>query len=68
MREEKLNDAKAIFELAITLYPKAFNAFDSYGECLLKMELKEEGITAYKRSLELNPKNESAIKALEEMK
>jgi len=54
------NDALDVFKLNTELYPKAFNTFDSLGECLLLLGKKEEGIKAYKKSLELNPKNENA--------
>jgi|GEM_PF-5528947 tetratricopeptide (TPR) repeat protein len=46
----------------------AWNTYDSYGECLLLMGDTENGIKAYKKSLELNPENESAIKVLSELK
>jgi tetratricopeptide (TPR) repeat protein len=49
------------------LYPEDFNTYDSYGECLVKIGRIEEGITAYKKSLELNPNNENAKKVLEEI-
>jgi tetratricopeptide (TPR) repeat protein len=50
------------------LYPRGSNAFDSYGECLLALGFKEKAIIAYKKSLELNPKNKNAEKVLSEMK
>jgi Tfp pilus assembly protein PilF len=46
------------------LYPKGYNTFDSLGECLLLVGKKNEGIKAYKKSLELNPKNENARKII----
>jgi tetratricopeptide (TPR) repeat protein len=65
MAANKLAEAFQIFSLNTTLYPNGFNTFDSLGECLLLMGRKEEGIKAYKRSLELNPKNENARKIIE---
>lgn len=66
---EKDEDDKAIklFEVSTELYPDAWNAHDSYGECLLKLGDKENAIKAYKKSLELKPDNEYAIKALSEL-
>jgi tetratricopeptide (TPR) repeat protein len=66
---EKDEDDKALklFEVNTELYPNAWNAYDSYGECLLKMGDKENAIKAYKKSLELKPDNEYAIKALSEL-
>ncbi|MFL0353979.1 DUF6090 family protein [Xanthomarina sp. GH4-25] len=62
------NEALKLFKLNIDLYPEAFNTYDSYGECLLLIGDKENAIKAYQKSLELNPSNESAIKALSELK
>lgn len=64
LNAKKLNDALVIFRLNTALYPEAYNAFDSLGECLLLLGKKDEGFKAYKRSLELNPKNENARKIL----
>ena len=63
------NDENAlkIFKLNTELYPNGANTYDSYGECLLKLGKKEEGIKAYKKSLELDPKNTNAKQVLEEM-
>ncbi|WP_264792699.1 tetratricopeptide repeat protein [Aureispira anguillae] len=59
--------ALKIFKLNTELYPEGFNTYDSYGECLLKMGKIDEGIKAYKKSLELNPNNAGAKKALEKL-
>ena len=64
MNAKKENEALEIFELNTKLYPNGFNTFDSLGECLLLLGKKEEGIKAYKKSLELNPKNENARKII----
>jgi tetratricopeptide (TPR) repeat protein len=64
MRQNRQEAALKIFKLNTSLYPNAYNTFDSYGECLVKMGKIAEGTRAYKKSLELNPRNESAIKAL----
>jgi tetratricopeptide (TPR) repeat protein len=66
MRNNQLEDALKVFELNTTLYPKVANTFDSYGECLMKLNRKTEGLAAYKKSLDLNPKNERARKILNE--
>lgn len=66
LKSKKENDALEIFILNTQLYPKAFNTFDSLGECLLLLGKKEEGFKAYKKSLELNPKNENAKKIIED--
>ncbi|MFT3827098.1 MAG: serine hydrolase [Chitinophagaceae bacterium] len=52
------------FKVNTLLYPKSANAYDSYAEALLKAGKKEEAILMYKRSLFLNPNNETAKKVL----
>ncbi len=59
--------ALEIFELNIQAFPSAFNVYDSYGECLLKMGRKNEAIDNYKKSIQLNPKNKRGKKALQEL-
>lgn len=61
------DEALKIFKLNTELYPTGYNTFDSYGECLLKCGDKKNAIIAYKRSLELNPKNKNAEKVLMEL-
>jgi Tfp pilus assembly protein PilF len=56
-----------IFQLNTELYPDGFNTFDSYGECLLLLHKKDEAKIAYKKSLELNPKNNNALEKLKEL-
>ena len=65
MGKEKTEEALKIFKLNTELYPNGFNTWDSYGECLFMLEKKEEGIIAYKKSLQLNPKNKNAETIIE---
>jgi len=67
MGEGNDEDALKIFKLNTELYPEGFNTYDSYGECLVKIGRIEEGIAAYKKSLELNPNNDNAKKVLAEI-
>ncbi len=64
MHVHEYENALKVFKLNTTLYPTGFNTFDSYGECLLKLNRKSEAMEAYKKSLELNPKNENARKVI----
>ena len=66
IESKKTNEALEIFLINTKLHPKSYNAFYSLGECLFILEKKEEGIKAYKKSLELNPKNENAKKKISE--
>lgn len=63
----KLKEAIAVFKLNSELFPQSWNAFDSYGEALLKNGQKEEAIKMYKKSIELNPDNEGGKKVLQEI-
>ncbi len=65
VRENKDSEALKIFELNTKFYPDAWNTFDSLGEQQLKLGRKKEGLENYRKSLELNPKNEHAQKILE---
>ncbi|MCF0074969.1 hypothetical protein LZD49_31080 [Dyadobacter sp. CY261] len=60
-------EALKIFKLNTELHPNAFNTFDSYGECLLKLGRREEAVSAYGKSLLLNPKNTSAKSVLSKL-
>lgn len=53
------------FKLNTLLFPNSGNAFDSYGEALLKCEKKEEAILMYKRSILLDPGNKEGKKILD---
>jgi len=64
MKSKKLNDALTIFSLNTKFYPTGFNTFDSLGECLFLLNKKDRGLKAYRKSLELNPKNDNAKKIL----
>lgn len=61
-------EALKLFKLNTELYPEAFNTFDSLGECLLILGDQKNAIKAYNKSIELNPKNENAVKVLAELK
>ena len=55
------------FKLNVLLNPTSGNAYDSYGEILLKINKKEEAIKMYKKSVELNPGNENGKRVLDEL-
>jgi tetratricopeptide (TPR) repeat protein len=68
MGQSKNKDALKIFKLNTELHPNGYNSWDSLGECLLILGNKEEGIKAYEKSLEFNPKNENAKTIIEHNK
>jgi tetratricopeptide (TPR) repeat protein len=63
----KYPEAIETFRLNVELFPNSWNVYDSYGEALLAVGRKEEAIRMYKRSIELNPKNEGGKMQLEKL-
>jgi tetratricopeptide (TPR) repeat protein len=65
--EHHLAEAVEVLRTNTELFPQSWNACDSYGEALGKAGRTEEAVAMYKRSLELNAKNDGARKALSDM-
>ena len=65
--EHKYTEAVETLKLNMELFPDSWNVYDSYGEALLNMGRKDEAIKMYRRSIELNPKNEGGKKVLEQL-
>lgn len=63
---ENIDGALAVFKFNTELNPKSANVYDSYGETLISIGQVEDGVTAYKKALALDPKygNEDAAKAV----
>jgi CubicO group peptidase (beta-lactamase class C family) len=62
-----VREAIALFQLNVEFYPGSWNVYDSLGEAYLKNGDTELAVRNYTRSLELNPGNTNAAKALEEI-
>jgi CubicO group peptidase (beta-lactamase class C family) len=56
------------FKINTLLYPKSANAYDSYGDALMKAGQKEAAAGMYTKSLALNPNNDNAKKNLQQLK
>jgi len=54
----------AILQVAVELYPKEANLYDSLGEFYLKQNQKEKAIEFYNKALQIDPNLESAKNAL----
>jgi tetratricopeptide (TPR) repeat protein len=65
--EHKYPLALRVFQTNVRLFPKSWNVYDSCGELLLKMGRKEEATAMYRKSLEINPRNENGKKTLEKI-
>lgn len=59
--------AVEVARLNIAFFPESFNVYDTYGEILAALGRKELAIAMYRKSIEMNPKNESGKRALEEL-
>jgi tetratricopeptide (TPR) repeat protein len=62
------NQGINVFLLAIRLYPKSANLFDSLAEAYLFIDNKEKAIENFEKSLELNAQNQNAIDRLKQLR
>jgi CubicO group peptidase (beta-lactamase class C family) len=67
LRQNKLKEAIALFTLNTELYSQSPNVWDSLGEAYANTGDKELAIKNYKKSLELNPKNQGAEAAIKKL-
>ena len=63
----EIKKAIEIFKFNVTLNPESWNVYDSLGEAYLKAGEKGLAIKNYKKSLQLNPKNEHAAEILSQV-
>ena len=64
----KVDEALAILNVAIQLYPKEANLYDSTGEFLLRKGQKAKALASYKKALDINPGYPNAAAAKEVVK
>jgi tetratricopeptide (TPR) repeat protein len=64
LQARKTAEAIEIFKLNVEAYPQAFNTYDSLGEAYAVHGDKELAIANYKKSLEFNPANANATRAI----
>ncbi|RRB07390.1 serine hydrolase [Larkinella rosea] len=67
MRDGKLNEALAVFNLNAESFPNSSNVYDSRGEAYMAKGDKELSIKDYKKSLELDPRNTNAGEMLKKL-
>jgi hypothetical protein len=68
LNDGKIKDAVELFKLNTIAFPNSWNVYDSLGEAFWKDGQIDLAIKNYERSLELDPNNENAKKALKELK
>jgi CubicO group peptidase (beta-lactamase class C family) len=67
LNQKKMAASIAVFKLNVALYPQSSNVYDSLGEAYMVNGDKEQAIANYKKSLELNPKNENGATMLKRL-
>ncbi len=67
MGRGKLEEALAIFNLNVELYPNSGNCYDSLGEAFMKSGNNQQAIKNYKKAVELNPNSANAIEMLKKL-
>ncbi len=67
LEKDRTSDAIAIFKLNAEEYAKSSNVYDSLAEAYAKNGQNQLAIDNYRKSLELDPKNENAAKKLKEL-
>jgi CubicO group peptidase (beta-lactamase class C family) len=67
MSNKDLPTAIKFFKLNTELYPQASNTYDSLAEAYMNAGENDLAIVNYKKSVELNPKNDNAIHALKRL-
>ncbi|UCF05848.1 MAG: tetratricopeptide repeat protein [bacterium] len=67
LSDNRVQDAVAVFELNVEIYPLYANGYDSLAEAYMKSGDDERAITYYKKSLELDPNNNNAKEILERL-
>ena len=61
LHEKLFDEAIQIFKLNVKRYPEDSNSYDSLGEAYMLSGQKELAVENYKKSLELDPKNQNAV-------
>ena len=59
--------ARDLFFINMSLYPKSANVYDSYAEACLKLGDKKQALEYYKRTLSMNPQNPNATHIVAEL-
>jgi tetratricopeptide (TPR) repeat protein len=67
LEKNKVRESIEVFTLAVSEYPESYNVYDSLGEAYMVSGDKDLAIRYYKKSLELNPGNENAIKMVKQL-
>lgn len=64
LNDNRVNDAIKVFKLLVSEFPNSENSYDSLGEAYNINGNKRLALFNYKKSLELNPKNDNADRVI----
>jgi len=67
LRTRKVKEAIEVFKLNVEIFPSSSNTYDSLGEGYMSNGDSELAIQNYKRSLELDSRNENAVNMLKRL-
>jgi CubicO group peptidase (beta-lactamase class C family) len=67
LNQKKTEEALNIFKLNTILYPGSANTYDSYAEVLEITGKKQDALTNYKKSIQLNPNNKNAAEQIKRL-
>jgi hypothetical protein len=67
MGDNRIPDAITVFQVNARTHPDSWNAWDSLGEGYANAHDKENALQAYKKSVELNPKNSGGQQMIERL-
>ncbi len=65
--QQNYKQALAIFKLNVEFYPESANCYDSLAEAYMNNGDRELAIINYKKSLEINPDNQNAVRMLKKI-
>ncbi len=68
LRMGRVKDAIEVLKLNVEEHPRSFNVYDSLGEAYAADGNKELAIENYLRSIDINPRNDGGIAALERLR
>ncbi len=66
--QESFKWAIEIFKVEVMLFPESANSYVCLAEAYMKSGEKDLAIKNYEKSLELNPNNDNAKKAIEDLR
>jgi tetratricopeptide (TPR) repeat protein len=64
IKQNQIEQAVSVFQIAVELFPASWKAWDSLGEGLMYLQNESQCRQAYQRSLAINPENRNARKQL----